>query len=65
MSGYFEDNKGNKSSVRLSMFLTLLFTFIVIGFMVYEDRVDYALSLMLLLGAFAPKQIQNLSELKK
>jgi len=64
MSGYFEDNKGNKSSIRLQSFLTLLFAFAAIGFMIYQNQIDYTIAFLLLVAAFAPKQIQNIAESK-
>lgn len=60
--GFFESKEGVKSSTRLQMFLTMLFTFFVVGFQVYNNQVNIVLTLLLFTAAFAPKQIQNFSE---
>ncbi len=61
-TGFFEDEKGNKSSTRLQMFFTMFFAFLVIGYQAYNGDVNIVLALLLFTAAFAPKQIQNLSE---
>ncbi len=63
--GFFEDDKGNKSSTRLQMFLTMLFTFGVVGWQVYTQSIDIVLTVILFTAAFAPKQIQNFAEKTK
>ena len=62
MNSYFEDENGNKSSIRLQMFYTMFFAFIVIGFQVFTNTVDLTLSVVLLSAAFVPKQVQKFSE---
>jgi hypothetical protein len=59
---FFEDKDGNKSSTRLQMFLTMLFSFLVIGWQVYTQQVDIVLTIILFTAAFAPKQVQNFAE---
>ena len=59
---FFEDKDGNKSSTRLQMFLTMLFSFLVIGLQVYTQQVDIVLTIILFTAAFAPKQVQNFAE---
>jgi len=61
-NGFFEDKDGNKSSTRLQMFLTMLFTFVVVGYQVWHSEVDIVFTILLFTAAFAPKQIQNFSE---
>lgn len=62
--GFFEEAEGVKSSVRLQMFLTTLFTFLVIGYQVYMNTVDYLLCLTLLGASFTPKVISKFAEMK-
>ena len=67
-TGFFESSPGNKSSIRLQMFLTLMFTFVVIGYQVVvnENHTPYFMTMITLLTAsFTPKLIQNISEIKK
>jgi hypothetical membrane protein len=63
--GFFDEDEGVRSSIRLQMFLTLIFAFIVIGYQVYKNQVDYLLALTLLVGAFAPKVLQKFAEIKE
>jgi len=60
--GFFEEGEGVKSSIRLQMFMTTLFTFVVIGYQVYHNNVDYLLALTLLTASFAPKVLQKFAE---
>lgn len=63
--GFFDEDEGVRSSIRLQMFLTLLFAFIVIGYQVYaKDGADFELALLLLTGAFAPKVISKFAEVR-
>ena len=67
-TGYFETEPGKKSSIRLQMFITMFFAFIVIGYQTYaiETHVpDFLTMLTLLTAAFAPKLLQKLQETKK
>ena len=67
-TGYFETSPGNKSSIRLQMFLTMFFAFIVIGYMTYatpNHTPDFLTTLTLLTAAFAPKLLQKISEVKQ
>lgn len=59
---FFEDENGNKSSIRLQMFITMFFSFLIIGYQVFYNQVDIVLTTILLTATFAPKQIQNFSE---
>lgn len=61
-TGFFESSPGKKSSTRLQMFLSMLFAFWAVGYQVIHSEVDIVLTLLLFTAAFAPKQIQNLSE---
>ena len=61
-TGFFESSPGKKSSTRLQMFITMLFAFAVVGFQVYSGKVDIVLTILLFTAAFAPKQVQNISE---
>ena len=66
-TGFFESKPGIKSSMRLQMFLTMLFTFVVIGYQVVmnENHIpDFLTMITLLTASFTPKLIQNVSELK-
>lgn len=65
--GFFESNPGRKSSIRLQMFLTTIFTFLVIGYqVVYNDNhtPDFLTMITLLTASFTPKLIQNVNEIK-
>ena len=65
--GFFEVKPGNKSSIRLQMFLTLIFSFFVIGYQVVmtENHTPDLLTMITLLTAsFTPKLIQNVKEIK-
>lgn len=67
-TGFFETSPGHKSSIRLQMFLTLIFAFLVIGYQVVANEnhtPDFLTMLTLLTAAFTPKLIQNVSEIKK
>ena len=61
-TGFFESEPGVKSSTRLQMFMTMIFTFIAVGWQVYQNEIDIVFTLLLFTAAFAPKQIQNFSE---
>ena len=66
-TGFFESKPGIKSSMRLQMFLTMLFTFVVVGYQVVvnENHIpDFLTMITLLTASFTPKLIQNVSELK-
>jgi hypothetical protein len=63
-TGFFESSPGTKSSIRLQMLLTLLFSFFVIGWQVIHSEVDIVLTVTLLTASFTPKLIQNDSENK-
>lgn len=62
--GFFEEAEGVKSSIRLQMFLTMFFSFFVIGYQVVNQQVDLVLTIMLLSAAFAPKVISKIAEMK-
>jgi len=64
-TGFFEEAPGVKSSIRLQMFLTLIFAFLIIGYQVYKkDGADFELALLLLSAAFVPKVISKFAEIK-
>jgi hypothetical protein len=66
--GFFEFKAGHKSSIRLQMFLTLLFTFLVVGYQTYiqeNHTPDFLTMITLLTASFTPKLIQNLKESKE
>ena len=63
--GFFESSEGRKSSIRLQMFLTMIFTFIVIGYQVVVNEnhtPDFMTMITLLTASFTPKLIQKISE---
>ena len=63
--GYFEDLKnGNivKSSIRLQMFLTMFYSFFIIAYQLYADKVDIVLDTLLLTAAFVPKVVSKFAE---
>lgn len=63
---FFEEKPGHKSSIRLQMFLTLIFAFLVIGYQTYNTgNPDFVTMLTLLTAAFTPKVISKYAELKK
>ena len=67
-TGFFESKPGVKSSVRLQMFLTMLFTFVVLGYQIVVNEnhaPDFMTMITLLTASFTPKLIQNVSEIKK
>ena len=64
-TGYFEELKdGNiaKSSIRLQMFITMFFSFFVIGYQVYDHSTDIVLATLLLSSAFVPKVVSKFAE---
>lgn len=63
-TGYFDEAPGVKSSIRLQMFLTLMFAFAVIGYQVWQAKVDFELAMLLLVAAFTPKVVQKFAEVK-
>jgi hypothetical protein len=63
-TGFFEEAPGVKSAIRLQMFMTMIFTFFVIGYQVYTKEVDYLLCLTLLVASFVPKLLQKFAEAK-
>ena len=67
-TGFFEEEPGVKSSIRLQMFCTMIFAFIVIGYQTYVNEnhtPDFLTMLTLLIAAFAPKLLQKMAEYKK
>lgn len=67
-TGFFESNPGRKSSIRLQMFLTLIFAFAVIGYQTIANEnhtPDFLTMITLLTASFTPKLIQNVNEVKK
>ena len=63
-TGFFEEKEGVRSAIRLQMFMTMLFSFVIIAYQVYVQQVDYLLCLTLLCAAFAPKLLQKFAETK-
>ena len=65
--GFFDEGYKKRSSIRLQMFMTLLFAFIIIGYQTYvsEKHVpDFLTMLVLLAAAFTPKVISKFAEIK-
>ena len=65
-TGFFESKPGHKSSIRLQMLLTLVFTFVVVGYQVVQNEnhvPDFLTMITLLTASFTPKLIQNVNEL--
>jgi len=63
-TGFFESGPGRKSSIRLQMLMTLVFSFLVIGYQVVvnENHVpDFLTMITLLTASFTPKLIQNVN----
>ncbi len=63
--GFFEEKEGVKSSIRLQMFITMFYSFLVIGYqtVVNENHTPDLLTMItLLVASFAPKLLQNISE---
>ena len=61
---FFKDAAGKKSSQKLQMFLTLLFTFLVLGYQTYEQGTFNIMDAVVLFTAsFLPKSIRDLKEL--
>lgn len=64
--GYFEELKKpdivSKSSIRLQMFITMFYSFAVIGYQVYTGTADIALASLLLGASFVPKVVQKFAE---
>ena len=66
--GFFYEKEGVKSAVRLQMFLTLIFSFLVIGYQVYirpDHDFEFLNGLLLLTASFTPKVIQKFAELRQ
>jgi len=64
-TGYFEERKNGdvaKSSIRLQMFITMFFSFFVIGYQVYDHSTDIVLATLLLSSAFVPKVVSKFAE---
>ena len=53
-----------KSSIRVQMMLTMIFSFYIIWEQVTNGSVDHSLVVMLLVGAFAPKLIEKFTPKK-
>lgn len=65
--GYFEESHKRKSSIRLQMFVTLMFAFIIIGYQTYVNdnhTPDFLTMLVLLAAAFTPKVLSKFAEIK-
>ena len=62
--GFFSDNNGNLSSVRLFSFLSLLFSFLLASYATYANAIPVSFPLILsyLTAAFAPKVVQKFAE---
>ena len=66
--GFFEEKSNGdiaKSSIRLQMFLSMIFSFIVIGYQVYTGQVDLLLAITLLTASFTPKVVSKFAELSR
>ena len=65
-TGYFEELKGDnvsKSSIRLQMFITMFYSFLVIGYQVYTTgQADIVLASILLASSFTPKVVSKFAE---
>lgn len=65
--GFFEERAGVKSGIRLQMFMSLIFAFIIIGYQTYANEnhtPDFLTTLVLLCAAFVPKVLQKFAEIK-
>mgnify|MGYP001599747262 CR=1 FL=1 len=56
---YLNDEKGNKSSLRLNLFLTLIASIWVVLYQVHTQTVDHGLIAMLLGVVFGSKNIDT------
>ena len=63
--GFFTDDQGNPSSMRLMSFLALLFAAALAVIEVRSDAGKAELVLYFLVAAFAPKAVQKFAELQK
>lgn len=59
MNNYLHDDKGNKSSLRLNLFLTLVLTIFVVAYQVVKNEIDHGLIAMLLGVIFGAKNIDT------
>ena len=60
--GFLDDNQGNRSSIRLMSFISLGAA-ILFGYMELTSKADPPyITMMFLLGAFAPKALQKFIE---
>ena len=59
MNNYLHDDKGNKSSLRLNLFLTLRLTLFVVAYQVITSTIDHGLIAMLLGVIFGAKNIDT------
>jgi hypothetical protein len=64
MTKFLEETPGNKSYVRLQSLMTLIFFFVITGYQVYKETVNFELIVLLGTLAVAPKLIQKFSEQK-
>lgn len=62
--GFFEEDNGNKSFIRLQAFLLTILFIIVVCYQVYKN--DFSFEVLILLAAFAtgPKVVQKFVEAK-
>lgn len=71
-TGFFEEGKNNRSSMRLMCFLTLLFAFYITWLIVSShliagtpiENTEMAIIALLFIAAFAPKAVQKFAENK-
>lgn len=56
---YLKDEKGNKSSLRLNLFLTLIASLWVVVYQVHTQTIDHGLIAMLLGVVFGSKNIDT------
>ena len=61
-SGWLQDDKGNKSSMRLMSFISLGVAIVLTAASLSIDNVRQDLVLFFLTGAFAPKAFQKFAE---
>lgn len=64
-TGFFEERKGVKSSMRFMTFISLIAAMGLAGLTIYTNNQDgIILTFGFLLGAFAPKAVQKFAEQK-
>jgi hypothetical protein len=62
--GFFQEDNGNKSSMRLFCFIALVFSLVITIYGLFKQQEVFIYVITYLVAAFAPKAIQKFAEQK-